>query len=190
MIRILPGVKDMYQYKGISLVYGTMIQHQISSRLRETTAECLSTMKGWIAGDDIAPDLEYQIQVNNTTKILKLNADGQLIRVHCVCRYGWKSTVDWQFSKRTEPDIWLLRKHIKANCDYVAILNRGFNQLILIPRSEIDAAEQPTVPILNKLNGKSKDETIAVIPYVDNPNIEFFVRGYENPNSLWAPRQA
>lgn len=181
MVKILPSNKDIYQAKGINMVYRAMIQHQLSYALRIAASEFLSNTFGWVS------DVDHEIQENPTTKIINVTnpQTGQSFRVHCVCKYCWKSTVRWQYVGQENSDIKILRKHFKARCDYLVVFNRHLNQLLWVPRSSLEDAQEQEEKILDKLNGKYKSEPVKSVPY-NSKTLEHYIKSVDPVTSEMA----
>lgn len=159
-------------------------QLPLSYSLRKNTAECLSTCKNFKIGN-ITNNLETQYMLDKQTKILFMEENNIPIKIHCACKYAWKSTTKWQYGYFTESQIWLLEKFIKSNSDYVAILNKKLNQLILIPKQEFKNVKITVTPIFNKITKITTTETLYIIPYFENTNIEYYAKKYSSPDSSW-----
>lgn len=189
MIKILPDNKDFSQARGVSMMYRSIIQQQLSKSIRREVAECLSDTKNWITiGTNLVDTIDYQCMADKYTKILYVDNQGQKLSVHCQCRYSWRATERWQYGYAPDSKIWVLKKFITAGCDYLAIINRHLNQLILIPRLVLLESETRAMSVLNKLNGKYKNEQVYLVNFYENENLEYFSRQYGKDGSAWIKR--
>jgi hypothetical protein len=187
MIKLLPDNSEINHSRGLSMTYRVMIQYQLSTALRIEVAQCLSDIKGWVTNgnQNLTLPVEEQCKSDKFSKILYMEDGDKKISIQCICKYSWKSTLKWQYGYNESSKIQLLQKHFRTKTDYLAIVNRHFNQIILIPRTELSSAEEVTMPILNKMNGKTKSESVYLVPYYNNENLEYYYRSYGIDSSNW-----
>jgi hypothetical protein len=190
MIKLLPDNSEINYSKGVAVTYRSMIQQQLSKTLRSEVAECLAETKGWGTNGNynLTLSIEEQCSSDKYTKVLYMENEDTKISIHCQCKYSWKTTQNWQYGYAKDSYIWLLRKYVRRGCDFVAIVNRHFNQMILIPKSEIESSEATAISIINKINGKSKPEPMYLIPYFENESLEYFSRSYGADTSSWSKK--
>lgn len=189
-ISLITPVSEINKATHLNTAYRTVIHYNLSQIMRREAAECLATTKGWSMGELVTPDIDTQCTNDKLTKILQMEHEGVKITIHCQCRYMWRATTRWQYGYNNTKDsqLWIYSKHQKSDVDYLALMNRQLNQMILIPKSEINAAKKASKRILNKITDKYVYENIALVQYYGNENLEYFSRPYGSDESIWTTK--